>query len=484
LKHLTPTLRPPIARVALPARIRALGLALALLVAACGPAPHAPAPLPDDRLVVAVRATPATWQSGPDGRPHGLEHDLLHQFAAHANLPLVVVPVATASDLARKLASGEAHLGVGGLYRPHDRQAPRGGDGAALPLTWTDGFQSIEAVVIHSGDGFRPKGWTDVAGARVAYLPTTGLDDEVAKLRKAHPSVTFEPVELASADALIARVNAGDLDYALVSSLQASVARNVYLDFEVAFPAGPRLDLAWLVPAGGEALKRRIDEYVAKARRDGVVARLASRYLGYEREVPRLDAGAFHERLRTTLPEFRKHFIEAQEATGIEWRLLAAVAYQESQWEPQATSETGVRGFMQLTEETARRVGVVDRLDPAASVHGAARYLRDLKARLPARIPEPDRTWLALAAFNIGLGHLEDARILAQRQKLDPDQWQDVRQALPLLALPEHYENAKLGYARGGMPVAFVDRVRGYYDILLRQESAHVPRLRVAANAP
>src|SRR5205085_9921398 len=124
--------------------------------------------------------------------------------------------------------------------------------------------------------------------------------------------------------------------------------------------------------------------------------------------------------------------------------------------DPQATSETGVRGFMQITEETARHLGVVDRLDPKVSIHAAARYLRALKDKLPARIQEPDRTWLALAAFNIGLGHLEDARVLAQRQKLNPDLWTDVKKVLPLLAEPDYYETAKLGYARGGMPVAFV----------------------------
>ena len=171
-------------------------------------------------------------------------------------------------------------------------------------------------------------------------------------------------------------------------------------------------------------------------------------------------------------------FFAAQEAHGIEWRLLAAVAYQESRWAPDATSETGVRGFMQLTEGTAKELGVTDRLDARESVMAAARYLRDLKAKLPARIPEPDRTWFALAAFNIGMGHLEDARIQAQRDRLDPDRWRDVRKTLPLLALPEYYEKAKSGYARGGMAVAFVDRVRAYYDILLRNEEPHQPRLR------
>ena len=129
-------------------------------------------------------------------------------------------------------------------------------------------------------------------------------------------------------------------------------------------------------------------------------------------------------------------------------------------------------------EDTARHLGVTDRLNPTAAVVGAAQYVKDLRSKLPARITEPDRTWLALAAFNIGLAHLEDARILAQKQKLNPDLWSDVKKALPLLALPEYYEDAKFGYARGGMPVAFVDRVRAYYDILVRQEPAYEPRLR------
>ena len=139
---------------------------------------------------------------------------------------------------------------------------------------------------------------------------------------------------------------------------------------------------------------------------------------------------------------------------------------------------------MQITEETARRLGVTNLLDPGQNVLAGARYLGVLKDKLPARIQEPDRTWLALAAYNIGIGHLEDARVLAQRQGLDPDHWSNVKKALPLLALPEHYENVKLGYARGGMPVAFVDRVRGYYDVLIAQQAPLLPRLRLFADTP
>jgi membrane-bound lytic murein transglycosylase MltF len=85
---------------------------------------------------------------------------------------------------------------------------------------------------------------------------------------------------------------------------------------------------------------------------------------------------------------------------------------------------------------------------------------------VPARIPEPDRTWLALAAYNIGFGHLEDARILTEQRGRNPDRWQDVRAVLPLLTQEQWFLKTKRGYARGYETVRFVDNVRAYLDIL------------------
>ena len=447
--------------------------ALLLAVAGCGPVPLPP-PGESKTLVVIARPGPTTWFVGPDGAPAGFDHDLLEQFALEHRWQLRPVTADNATDLLAKIAAGEAHIGAGGLYRPDV-----GSKDEVPPVLWTTGYYSVEPVLIYNADGFKPKDWNDLAGARVAYLENTGVEAPLAAARAAHPEVIWEPVALPSADALIAQVDEGHVDYAIVTSTDAATARNIYLSFEVGFPAGPKRELAWAVPAGQRALRADIDAFFARMRRDGSLARLAEKYFAPYREVRRIDAGVFHERIRSMLPQYRRQFQAAQEATGIEWRLLAAIAYQESQWDPFATSETGVRGFMQLTEDTARHLGVADRLDSSASIMAAARYIRDLKAKLPARITEPDRTWLALAAFNIGLGHLEDARILAQKQRLNPDLWNDVKKALPLLAEPEYYAQAKLGYARGGMPVAFVDRVRSYYDILLRTQSAHGPRLHV-----
>jgi membrane-bound lytic murein transglycosylase F len=179
------------------------------------------------------------------------------------------------------------------------------------------------------------------------------------------------------------------------------------------------------------------------------------------------------------LPRYRAMFQEAQEVTGIDWRLLAALGFQESHWEPLATSPTGVRGLMMLTAETADRMKVTDRLDARQNIVAGARYLVELKETLPDRIAEPDRTWLALAAYNIGYGHLEDARVLARRQGLNPDLWVDVKRMLPLLSRYEYYSTAKYGFCRGGEALVLTENIRSYHDILVRFEAPHEPGLRL-----
>ena len=111
-------------------------------------------------------------------------------------------------------------------------------------------------------------------------------------------------------------------------------------------------------------------------------------------------------------------------------------------------------------------MGVSNRLDPAQSIQGGGKYIVQVRDSLPESIQEPDRTWFALAAYNIGGGHLEDARKLAEREGLDPNKWLDVKQMLPRLSQKQWYTQTRYGYARGGEPVHFVANIRRYYDIL------------------
>ena len=450
-------------------------------------------------LVVLIRPGPVVYFPGAKGSMEGLDADLLRLFAAEKNLVLHFVAVDDVVQLYSGLANGEGQIGAGGLLRPPpgaraDAVTASGTDGSKeasdkpppnnSSLHWTVGYHIVEPVLIYNTDGFRPANWNDLDDETVAFSDSAGLDSEIASVRKDHPAVVLQPVAQPSPVELIARVSGGEISYAIVGSLAAAIARNIYLDFDVAFPIGGKRQVAWAVSGHSPRLAADLDRFIERVKRDGTLARLLERYVPELQQFQRLDASGLQERARTALPQYRQLFREAQEKTGIDWRLLAALAYQESKWDPAATSETGVRGFMQITEDTAKHLGITNLLDPGQNVLAGARYLGTLKDKLPARIQEPDRTWLALAAYNIGLGHLEDARVLAQRQGLDPDHWSNVKKVLPLLALPEHYEKAKLGYARGGMPVAFVDRVRGYYDVLLARETPLQPRLRLFADAP
>jgi len=174
----------------------------------------------------------------------------------------------------------------------------------------------------------------------------------------------------------------------------------------------------------------------------------------------------FNQRIQKRLPNYEELFRQTAEEYNLDWHLLAAIAYQESHWDPLATSPTGVRGLMMLTKITAREMGVPDRLDPMQSVRGGAEYFLKLKQRLPKYIVEPDRTWFALAAYNVGLGHLEDAQLLAYKHGANPNQWGEVQRYLPLLSQRKYFNNTRYGFARGKEPVNYVENIRHFRTIL------------------
>jgi membrane-bound lytic murein transglycosylase F len=182
--------------------------------------------------------------------------------------------------------------------------------------------------------------------------------------------------------------------------------------------------------------------------------------------LPRRLAADFHSHIDTRLPHLRAPFEAAARDTGFSWRVLAALGYQESRWRPAAVSPRGAQGVMMLMPVTAKKMGVNNVFSPDENILGGARYLAYMKERIPKRIRDPDRTWMAMAAYNIGIGHLEDARIITQMRKKNPDRWADVRANLPRLSDPHWHSRVKRGYANGSETVQFVERVTQFAAIL------------------
>jgi membrane-bound lytic murein transglycosylase F len=295
--------------------------------------------------------------------------------------------------------------------------------------------------------------------------------EQLKEARKSHPDLQWKEVEAKDADELLARVAEGVIDMTLGHSHLAAVAQNFHPELEIGFNLGQSQKLAWAFPVRGDILLvKKAEAFFARLEKEGTLKRVMERYYGHVERLERADVVGFLAKMNTRLPNYRAYFQQAQDLTGIDWRLLAAVAYQESHWDPLATSPTGVRGMMMLTEDTADRLGVKNRLDPRESILAGSRYLLNLKDMLSERIAEPDRTWIALAAYNTGYGHVEDARVLAQRLKMNADAWVDLKKALPQLAKPSVHATLKHGFARGGEAVIMAENIRTYYDVLVRYQ--------------
>jgi membrane-bound lytic murein transglycosylase F len=261
-------------------------------------------------------------------------------------------------------------------------------------------------------------------------------------------------------------VNTGDADYAIIDRSEFAFARHLYPDVSVAFTLPDPRPVQWLVRRSALDLRDAVNRFFANWHATGLLQRLAHDADGEAGDFEYQEARRFQDDIAKRLPDLRALFAQAADAQSLDWRLLAAVGYQESRWDDHAVSGDGAAGIMMLTASTAKAMGVADRSNSAQNIGGGATYLAQMLQMIPARIAEPDRTWLALAAYNVGFGHLEDARILAQTQGKNPDSWADVSQVLPWLAQERWYDLARRGYARGWEPVRFVEQVRGYLAVL------------------
>ena len=193
---------------------------------------------------------------------------------------------------------------------------------------------------------------------------------------------------------------------------------------------------------------------------------MIERNYGHVEDFDYVGTKIFRRHIEKRLPTYQAFFEKAANKQDVDWRLIAAIGYQESHWNPDAVSPTGVRGIMMLTLKTAKDMKIKNRLDPESSISGGARYFKKTHGRMDKNIAEPDRTWMAMAAYNVGYGHLQDARKITVKLKKNPNLWIDVKQALPLLAKSKWYKQTRYGYARGWEPVRYVENIRSYYDIL------------------
>lgn len=445
-------------------------LVCALLLVACGKPESTPLPQLDapgklaaiqarGELVVVTRNAPTIWYIDRDGRSSGPEHDFAAAFARYLGVTPRFVTVDSTEAMLKVVAEGRADLAAGSITRTKARQAH---------YTFGPEYARVWQQVVCDKRN-KPRKVADLAEvSKLVVGADTSYAARLAWLAKNHPDygLKWQEAQEVSTEELLAQVADGDIDCTLADSNIVAINRRYYPSLLVMFKVGEAQHLAWPMPKGSDKLRAAAFKWFEGFRKSGKLEAIKAQYYGFLGKWDYVDKQTLVARIQKVYPKYDALFAEAAKKYDFDKWLLAAQSYQESHWNPEATSYTGVRGIMMLTMNTAQAMGVDDRLDPEQSIMAGAAYLRKLEQKLPPEVVAPDRYYFALAAYNIGYYHLKDAMTLAKRRGLSPNHWRDLRKVLPLLMQSRYYHTLPYGYARGSEAVSYVQRIRDYSDII------------------
>lgn len=414
--------------------------------------------------------SPNTYYIDSQNNYAGLEYDLAKRFVEYLGqqYKLEFIVVDSFSKVLPTVIRGEADIAAADITITDMRKRQ---------ISFGPAYNQVQSMLVYNKDkNSAPKKTDDLLNKRLVIPKGTSFAEHLRTLQSRQAQLLWRESEKYSSEQLIEAVAHDQIDFTVADNHLLAIMQYNYPQLDAGMMLGQPDKIAWALNKHTPPEKmQQIQGFFKQIEKDGTLRNLLDRYHGYTRRLNPMDVEHFLSRSQTLLPKYVRLFKNAQEITDIDWRLLAALSYQESHWDNYSTSPTNVRGLMMLTEQTSDMMNVTDRLDPKQSVMAGAKFLLWMKDRIPERIPEPDRTFMTLAAYNNGVGHLEDARILAQRLGLNPDSWADVKRGYMLLNDPAYYGSAKHGYCSCGAPVIYTESVRSYYQIMQKHFPAYDP---------
>ena len=404
----------------------------------------------------------------------GFDYLLAKAFADNLGVDLKITAMQSLNGVLLSVGGPKGHLAAAGLTITTKRQQH---------FRFSRPYYHVVQKLLYRNGSKRPRKIEDLYNGLLLAMPNSSHSERLAFLSTEYPDLKWQEPEGLEMQDLMSQIHSGEADYAVIDSSAYFIDRGIYPRARAAFDLTEPEPIGWAFPIHGDnSLVQAANRFLNSYEQNGKLEQLKQQSLEQSNEFSLAGSQLFLRRVNSRLPKYQEMFQEIAQHHQMDWHLLAAIAYQESHWNAKAKSPTGVRGLMMLTRPTAKEMGVTDRLDPEQSLEGGVKYFLKTKARIPADITEPDRTWLALAADNVGMGHLEDARVLTDRAGKDPDLWADVSKFLPLLQKKQYYSTVRHGYARGQEPVDYVRNVLHYRNVL-KQNSVEKQR-RMEQEAP
>ncbi|HCR3982527.1 TPA: membrane-bound lytic murein transglycosylase MltF [Kluyvera ascorbata] len=429
-------------------------------------------------LRVSTVQSPLTYAT-INGKVYGLDYELAQQFADYLGVKLKITVRQNISQLFDDLDHGDADLLAAGLVYNTERVQ----NYQAGPT-----YYSVSQQLVYRVGSNRPRSLSNVTAEQLTVAPGQVVINDLQTLKeKKYPDLAWTVDDKRGSVDLMQAVIDGKLNYTIADSVAIGLFQRVHPELAVALDVTDEQPVTWFsLKDGDNTLSAAMLDFFNNMNEDGTLARLEEKYLGHGDDFDYVDTRSFLRAVDNVLPDLQPLF--EKYASAIDWKLLAAISYQESHWDPLATSPTGVRGLMMLTKNTAQSLGLSDRTDAEQSISGGMRYLQDMMDKVPDSVPQEEKIWFALAAYNMGYAHMLDARALTAKQKGNPDSWADVKQRLPLLSQKPWYSKLTYGYARGHEAYTYVENIRKYQISLVgylqEKEKKATERLEIAEAYP
>lgn len=427
-----------------------------MLLTSCQPKEAAnPTSIEYASLRVGTLYGPQIYMSTDHGNT-GFDYDMVNKFSQFINKPLKMQPYHSLAELYLALDNNEIDLIAAGLTESKKRKQKYR---LSPPL-----YQVDQVLIFRKGTNV-PHSVSELNG-ELTVLANSSFVETLEECQMKISALNWQETHDHNIEELLEMVANKTITYTITDSTSLQINRRFMPKLRQGLVLKKDLNVVWLVSQNdSHQLMSQILNFWDQIKRSDTLEQLYERYFGHVQRFDYVDTRAFIRAVNTKLPQyldwFKKHSGE------LDWRKLAATSYQESHWKPHARSRTGVRGMMMLTLPTAKQMGIKNRLDPEQSIKGGAQYLLNILRRLPKSIPENQKIWFALASYNLGMGHVEDARVIAEKKGLNPSSWKDVKKVLPLLQKHNYYNQTRYGYARGSEAVHYVDSIRRYYDTLV-----------------
>ncbi len=395
-----------------------------------------------------------------NGKPMGFEYDLALKYAEFLGVDLDIITPGW-DNLISYLETGKGDFIAAGLTITEKR---------LKRVDFSIPYLNIQQRLVYHNDKQKIEQLEELANKTIHVRRGTSYHNRLKDLRAEGINLNYILHDNIATEEFIAMVANREIDYTIADSNIAYLNRRYYPDIRVGMSLQQKESHGWAIKKKDIELQKSINEFLAEAETNGTLNRLYNKYFDNISEFDFYDIKMFHKRIYKLLPKYKDIIIKQAEKYSLDWKIIAAVTYQESHFQPFARSYTNVMGLMQVTMNTAQEMGISNRSDPYQSIMAGSKYLHKLYNRFTDIKDNYNRLIFSIASYNIGYYHLRDAQVITELKGLDKNDWHSIKKVLPLLTKQKYYKATKYGYARGFETVNYVTKILTYYDILKQKE--------------